>query len=270
MKLSIIILDFAKSTRALENIAALLRQKTNFDFEIIVAVNAATDAKKQKFATLVSQPKIKLIFNNENLGYPRGVNEAVKKASGEILAIVNPDIICREENALQNLVDFFGQNPEIGVLAPRQIRDTDGATEMTIRAFPKLSNQIARRTFLRRLPILRKRVAYDECRNLDLSQIQKVDWLQSSFWLVARDLWEKLDGLDERFFLFMSDPDFCRRAWEADKTVVFLPEVAVAADGVRYSSGGFLAFFQKWALRQHLRDAWKYYRKWHGKKNPRN
>lgn len=270
MKLSVIILDFAKSTRVLENIAALLRQKTNFDFEIIVAVNAANEAKQNKFESLVGQPKIKLIFNAENLGYPRGINEAVKQSSGEILAIVNPDIICREENALQNLVDLFGQNPEIGVLAPRQIRDTDGAVEMTMRAFPKLSNQIARRTFLRNLPILRERVAHDECRDLDLAQTQKVDWLQSSFWIVARDLWEKLGGLDERFFLFMSDPDFCRRAWEADKTVVFWPEVAVAADGVRCSSGGFLAFFQKWTLRQHLRDSWKYSQKWRGKKNPRN
>ena len=262
MKLSVIILDFEKSTRVLANVAALLRQKTDFDFEIVVAVNSATAAKKKKFESLAGNPKIKFIFNSENLGYPRGVNRAVKNSSGEILAIVNPDIICRDENSLAKLVAKIESDESIGVLAPRQIRDSDGAIEMTARAFPKLSNQIARRTWLRELPGIRERVAVDECRNLDLGKTQNVDWIQSSFWLVRRKIWDELGGLDERFFLFMSDPDFCRRTWEADKIVVFFPKVAVRADGKRCSAGGFLTFFQKWTLRQHLRDSWKYSRKW--------
>jgi len=262
MKLSVIILDFEKSTRVLTNVAALLQQKTNFDLEIIIAVNSTTESKKKKFESLAGNSKIKFIFNSENLGYPRGVNRAVANSSGEILAIVNPDIICRNENSLAKLVAKIAADESIGVLAPRQIRDSDGAVEMTIRAFPKLSNQIARRTWLRKIPGIRERVARDECRDRDLSCEQNVDWIQSSFWIVRRKIWDELGGLDERFFLFMSDPDFCRRVSESGKSVVFFPEIAVNADGVRCSSGGFLAFFKKWTLRQHLRDALKYSRKW--------
>ncbi|MFH1546493.1 MAG: glycosyltransferase [Patescibacteria group bacterium] len=277
MKVSIVILDFEKSTRVVKNVESIFRQKTNLDFEIVIAVNRATAQKKRELEPLrkinprdISEnPRVKLIFNKENLGYPRGVNEAVKNSSGEILFIVNPDIMWRDENALAKLVNFLERNPKIGVLAPQQRNDSDGKTAQTIRAFPKLALQIARRTWLRRLPGIRKRVEFDEMRHLDFSKIQKVDWLQSSFWVVRRDLWEKLNGLDERFFLFMSDPDFCWRVWDSGKEVIYFPEVVVAADGIRCSAGGFLTFFKKWTLRQHLRDAWKYFRKYRGKKNPR-
>ena len=262
MKLSVIILDFEKSKRALQNVESLLAQKTNFDFEIVIAVNQATEAKRAKFQKFQGHPQVRFIFNLENLGYPKGINQAVRKSEGEILAIINPDLICPDSDSLQKLVDYLEANPEIGVLGPRQIRETDQQTELTARAFPKLSNQIARRTWLRKMPILKDRVAQDEMRHLDLTKTQKVDWLQSSFWLVRRELWNELGGLDERFFLFMSDPDFCRRVWEDNKTVVFYPEVTVRADGLRASAGGFFTFFRKWTLRQHLRDAWKYYRKW--------
>lgn len=267
MNVSIVILDFEKSTHVVENVRSLVRQKTDFDFEIIVAVNSATEVKRAKFAALENEPNVKFIFNSENLGYPRGINEAVKKSNGEILTIINPDIICRDEATLAKLVKKIESDLKIGVLAPRQIRSTDGQTEMTIRAFPKLSNQIARRTWLRKLPKIRDRVAHDEMQHLDYTKTQEVDWLQSSFWVVRRSLWEELGGLDERFFLFMSDPDFCRRVWDAGKSVVYFPEVTVNADGERCSAGGFLTFFKKWTLRQHLRDAWKYYQKWSGKEN---
>lgn len=271
IKLSIIILDFEKSTRVVKNVESIFGQKLTpeLTFEIVIAVNRATAKKKRELEPLRKFSNVRLIFNEENLGYPRGVNEAVKNSGGEILFIVNPDIVWRDENALAKLVNFLAENPKIGVLAPRQRDDSDGKTARTVRAFPKLGIQIARRTWLRRLPRIRRRVEFDEMRHLDLSKIQKVDWLQSSFWAVRRNLWEELNGLDERFFLFMSDPDFCWRAWESEKEVVYFPETTVAADGVRCSAGGFLTFFKKWTLRQHLRDALKFRLKYFWQKNPR-
>ncbi len=275
MKVSIIILDFEKSARVVKNVESIFRQKLTpqisreLTFEVIISVNRATAEKKRELEPLRKFPQVKLIFNEKNLGYPRGVNEAVKNSSGEILFIVNPDIVWRDENALAKLVNFLEGNSKIGVLAPRQQNDSDGKTAQTIRAFPKLEIQIARRTWLRRLPGIRERVEFDEMRHLDYSKTQKVDWLQSSFWVVRRSLWEKLNGLDERFFLFMSDPDFCRRVWKSGKEVVYFPEVTVNADGVRCSAGGFLTFFRKWTLRQHLRDAWKFQLKYFWRKNPR-
>lgn len=255
---------------------SVLRQKVDFDFEILIAVNRATEKKEAELQPLMKYPNVKLILNKENLGYTRGMNEAVKQAKGEFLFIVNPDIVWRDESALQKLVNYLEQHPEIGVLAPQQRNDpsaSSGQAEqvaMTVRAFPKFFLQIARRTWLRRLPGVREKVKFDEMQHLDLNKTQKVDWIQSSFWVVRRDLWDELGGLDERFFLFMSDPDFCWRVWESGQDVVYCPEVVVNADGVRCSAGGFLSFFRKWTLRQHLRDAMKYHAKYRGKKCPRD
>jgi GT2 family glycosyltransferase len=150
----------------------------------------------------------------------------------------------------------------VGVAAPQQIDEDSGKIALTVRAFPKLRRQIARRTWLRYLPGVKESVAYDEMQHLDYSQTQSVDWLQSSFWILRHDLWNQLNGLDERFFLFMSDPDFCYRVWEAGFEVTYFPEVKVYADGLRCSAGGFSDFFTKWTLRQHLRDAVKYQAKY--------
>jgi 3-hydroxyacyl-CoA dehydrogenase len=85
------------------------------------------------------------------------------------------------------------KNPDIGILGPKQIND-NGKMAMNVRAFPKLYIQVARRTFLRHLPFLKKQVAYDEMRHLDYDKIQDVDWLQSSCMMVRSALWKEIGG----------------------------------------------------------------------------
>ena len=213
-KISIVILDFEKSARVLENVASILRQKTDFDFEIIIAVNAANEDKRQRYKSLQDSPQLRFIFNEKNLGYTRGINAAVAQARGGFICIVNPDIVWKEIDTLGQLVKFLEANPQVGLVGPRQINDPEGEVAMTVRAFPALGTQIARRTWLRHLPGVRDKVAHDEMQHLDYTKTQAVDWLQSSFWLVRKELWDRLHGLDENFFLFMSDPDFCWRIWE--------------------------------------------------------
>lgn len=269
MKASIIILDFEKSKRVLQNVESIQKQKTDFPFEIIIAVNAATDEAKTKLKPLEKIDNVKLVFNEKNLGYTRGMNAAAAEAAGEFLLVVNPDIVWKAENTLQKLVDFMEKNENVGIASPQQIDEGSGGIALTVRAFPKLHRQIARRSWLRYLPGIRKGVAYDEMQHLNYAKTQSVDWLQSSFWILRKKTWDKLGGLDERFFLFMSDPDFCYRMWEAGLEVVYYPEVKVYADGLRCSAGGFTDFFTKWTLRQHLRDAMKYQAKYLLKKKVR-
>ena len=86
---------------------------------------------------------------------------------------------------------------------------------------------------------------------------------------MRRELWEKLGGLDKSYFIFMSDPDLCFKCWKAGYEVIYNPQVVVHADGRRASDGGMVAFFQKWTLRQHLKDAVIYQLKHWWKANPR-
>ncbi len=268
-KVSIIILDYKKSRRVLENVASLQTQKVNFKLEIIIVDNSCDESGRAKLENLQTHANVKLIFNEQNLGYTRGVNKGAAQATGEYLLILNPDIVWRQETALQKLVDYLDQHSECGIVGPRQINETDNSTALTVRTFPKLRTQIARRTWLQHLPYFQKLIAAYEMRDMDWSAIQPVDWLQSSCVLVRHDLWKQLKGLDERYFLFMSDPELCWQAWQAGQQTIYLPTTEVSADGLRASRGGFLSIFISRALRLHLVDALKYWWRHKGKKSPR-
>ncbi|MBN1258754.1 glycosyltransferase [Candidatus Peregrinibacteria bacterium] len=269
IKASIIILDYLKSRRVVENVRSTLAQKTDFPFEIIIVDNSAKPENAKKLEPLKYLQNVKVYINDKNVGYVRGTNQGVSRSKGEYLFIVNPDILWPENHILQNLVDYMESHPEIGVLGPKQINDNDGSVAMTVRRFPRLALQISRRTWLRKLPFIRYLVKRDECQDLDYGKTQPVDWLQSSFWVVRRKLWDKLGGLNKNYFIFMADPDFCFECWKAEKKVIYHPEITVHADGRRASEGGMKEFFSKWILRQHVRDSLKYMGRHLFKPNPR-
>ncbi|MDH5597017.1 MAG: glycosyltransferase [Candidatus Peregrinibacteria bacterium] len=255
---SIVILDFLKSKRVCENVESILKQEVDFPVDIIVVDNSVNEENAEKLLELKKYPNVTVKINKENVGYIKGNNEGAKSATGKYLLIVNPDIVWRERDTLQKLVDHMEKNEQIGILAPRQINDDSGEVAMTVRAFPKFFLQIARRTNLRKLPLIRKWVAYDEMRHLDYDITQEVDWIQSSFWVIKKSLWDSFRGLNPDYFIFMSDPDLCFRVWEKGYKVVYYPKTTVYADGIRASQGGIRDYFKKWTLRQHVKDSLKY------------
>jgi GT2 family glycosyltransferase len=255
---SIVILDFLKSRRVCENVESIISQKTDFPVEIIIVDNSVSEENAKKLLELSKHPNVKVSINKKNVGYILGNNQGAKIATGEYLLIVNPDIVWREKDTLQKLIDYMETHDEIGILAPRQINDDDGSVAMTVRAFPRFFLQIARRTFFRKLPLIKKWVAYDEMRHLDYNLTQEVDWAQSSFWVIRKALWDSFGGLNPDYFIFMSDPDLCFKVWEKGYKVVYYPKATVYADGLRASQGGFGAYFKKWTLRQHVKDSLKY------------
>lgn len=255
---SIVILDFLKSKRVCENVESILAQQVDFPVEIIVIDNSVNEDNAKRLLEMKKYPNVKVSINKENVGYIRGNNQGAKMATGHYLLIVNPDIVWREKDTLQKLIDYMEVHEEIGILAPRQINDGNNEVAMTVRAFPTFFLQIARRTFLRNLPLIRGFVAYDEMRHLDYDVTQEVDWIQSSFWVIRKSLWDSFSGLNPDYFIFMSDPDLCFKVWEKGYKVVYYPKTTVYADGIRASQGGFSAFFKKWTLRQHVKDSLKY------------
>jgi len=268
-KISIVILDFLKSKRVVKNVDHIHKQETDFDVEIIIADNSCNKENREKLETLKKFDDITLIFNEKNLGYTKANNVAASKATGDYIFIVNPDILIKDPGSLQKIVDYMDKYNDIAILGPKQINDDTNDNAMTVRGFPTLTRQITRRTWFRKLPFLKKIVAYDEMQHLDYDKIQDVDWLQSSFVAVRSDFWKKVGGLEQDFFLFMSDPEICWKAWEMGKRVVYFPEVQVYADGIRCSSGGFKTFFKKWTMQQHLKDSLKYRWRHIFRSNPR-
>ena len=269
IKVTLLTSNHSKAPRVVENVEHLLRQKTNFGCKIFVTdVSCREDQVKILKDGLEKYPNVELIINSVNLGYAKSHNKIKGKEEGEYIFVINPDVLLKEEGTLQKAVDFMDANPDVAIMGPQQINDT-GEIAMSVRAFPKFYIQVARRTFLRNLPFLKKKVAYDEMKHLDYSKTQNVDWLQSSCVIIRRDFWEKVGGYNEYYFLFMADTEMCLRAWKMGLRVVYYPEIKVYADGKRLSAGGFFKFFQSWFVRKHVIDALKYQLKNFGKGNPR-
>jgi len=266
---SIVILDFLKSKRVIENVESILKQEVDFPIDIIVVDNSVNEENAEKLLELTKYSNVKVKINKENVGYIRGNNEGARMAVNKYLLIVNPDIIWRENDTLKKMIDYMEKHEEIGILAPKQINDNNGKIAMTVRAFPKFFLQIARRTDLRKLPLIKKWVAYDEMQHLDYDITQNVDWIQSSFWVIRKDIWNSFRGLNPDYFIFMSDPDLCYKVWEKGYKVVYFPKTTVYADGIRASEGGIKDYFKKWTLRQHVKDSLKYSWNHFLKGNPR-
>lgn len=258
IKVSIIIVDFKKADRVIRNMESLANQDVNFDIEVIIVDNSCNAENAEKLKSLKAYHGVRLFISEKNMGYIRANNFAAKLAQGRYLLICNPDIAWTKPDALQKMAEFMDKYERVGICGPKQVNESDGSIAMTVRAWPSLPLQIARRTWIRQLPVIKSLVEYDEMQHLNYEETQTVDWMQSSCWLVRKTMWEKLEGLNKDYFLFMSDPDLCYRAWESGFEVVYLPEAEVVADGQRLSSGGVKDFFTKWTLRQHCKEAVKY------------
>ncbi|MEA2088870.1 MAG: glycosyltransferase [Patescibacteria group bacterium] len=267
-KATIIILDFLKAPQVLENMESLLEQKVDFNFKNIIIDNSCNKKNADILKQLEKYKNIKIKINKKNSGYPKAHNDVKNEIDGDYILIVNPDILWKKKNIFAKLINYMDNNQDIGILGPKQI-NRSGKVEMTIRAFPKIYLQVARRTFLRYLPILKSKVKYDEMQHLDYNKIQDVDWLQSSCVVIRKKLWDKVNGLCEDYFLFMSDVEICFQAWENNYRVVYFSKTEVCADGKRSSAGGFNQFFKSGVLRQHLKDSIKYRVKHFFDKNPR-
>ena len=268
IKATIIILDYLKAPQVVANVKSIFAQKADFDFKIIVIDNSCDSENAKILSELNKYENVKLQINSVNIGYTKAHNAVKGDIKGDYALIVNPDILWKESDTLGRLVDYMEKNQYIGVLGPKQI-ENDGSIAMTIRAFPRFYLQVARRTFLRHLPLLNRKVKYDEMRHLDYDKTQDVDWLQSSCVVIRKKLWNLTGGLCEDYFLFMSDVEICFQSWKNGFRAVYFPEAKVYADGKRVSAGGFIKFFQSWVLRQHVRDSLRYRIKHLFARNPR-
>ena len=256
--ISVVIVDFFKAERVVHNVERILNQQGDFDTEVIIIENSMDSGNKKILSQYQDTDNVTLIFNQQNNGYPRGSNQGAYLCNGDYLLFVNPDIEWKSASTLADIVAIYNRDPEIGIVGTRQLND-DGSTPDTVRRFPNLLAQVVRRTSLRNWPLLKGVAEYYEYVEFDYFKSANVDWLQSSFMAISREVWGKIGGFDNRYFIFMADPDICYKCWELGYKVYYESEIVVGADGLRCSDGGFKDVFTNRILRFHIRDAFIYH-----------
>lgn len=207
-------------------------------------------------------PQVKIIPFSKNLGYAKIVNKGIKESRGEYILILNADIIITEKS-VERLLEFIQDNPRVGIVGPQLLSFSNEVQNSCFR-FPTIGAIIARRTFLGKLSWGRKKIEKFLVNDLDNVSFRKVDWLQGSAMLIRREAIEKTGLLDERFFMYFEDTDWCRRFWHNGYQVVYLPIVQMFHYYYRVSKkfGGFLDIFFNKYTRLHLISAAKYFWKY--------
>jgi len=256
--ISIVIVDFFKAERVVDNVERILTQQGFFDTEVIIIDNSVDAANQQLLSQYDDTDNVTLIFNQENNGYTRGCNQGADLCRGDYLFFVNPDIEWKSEATLADVIAVYQKDAGIGIVGTRQLND-DGSIPDTVRRFPNLLAQVVRRSSLRHWPLLKGVAEHYEYVDFDYYKPGNVDWIQSSFMAISRSVWEQIGGFDDRYFIFMADPDICYKCWELGYKVHYESDIVVGADGLRCSAGGFRDVLRNRVLRFHIRDACIYH-----------
>jgi len=251
-KVSVICATF-NSADCLPDFLSSLEKFPAGEIEVLFVDNHSSDSsvdlvRKWNRATL-------LISNQENLGWSAANNQGVKAARGEFVFFANPDTWFQPE-ALRGLVRFLEQRPEFAAASP-QLLDPSGGIQPSCRRLPTLADLVFQTAGL---AFLFPKSFFNSWKlpEFDHRTFREVQQPMASALLVRREALAKLDGLDERFFVFFGDVDFCRRLKEAGYRIAFVPEAKVfhrrgastrKMGAVFYFSShfGFFRYLWKWS-----------------------
>jgi len=162
-------------------------------------------------------PDVRAIENTENVGYARAVNQGIGATGGEFVLVTNPDCVMRP-GALMALVEYLRAHPRVAIAAPK-ILNPDGTLEYSARSFPNhLTFLFNRYSLLTRLFPNNAHSRRYLLSDWDHATIRRVDWVSGACMLVRRKAIEDVGAMDETFFMFNEDVDWCRRmnvsGWE--------------------------------------------------------
>lgn len=219
MDLSIIIVNYNVKEFLQNLIHSIHKAGRNLSYEIIVVDNASDDGSiellKEKF------PEVNLIANDANLGFSKANNIGLKNASGKYILLLNPDTIVAEDT-FEKMIDFFKGNPQAG-LAGCKILNPDGTLQLACRrSFPGPWTSFCKVTGLSSLFPQNKIFARYNLTYLDENDTYEVDAISGSFMMFPKSVFEKIGGLDERFFMYGEDLDFCYRIQQAGYKVFYV------------------------------------------------
>jgi len=191
--------------------------------EILVIDNASTDGSAEMVRRQFLQTH--LIANKENRGFTAANNQGLGRSQGRFLLLLNPDTEIVGD-ALLTMLRYMEANPKVGALGPKLVKP-DGSIQSSRRRFPTFATALVESTVVQEWwqnnRVLRRYYMADT----PDGAIQTVDWVVGACLLVRRQAYEQVGGLDEGYFMYSEELDWCRRIKAAGWEIAYLPTAAV-------------------------------------------
>jgi GT2 family glycosyltransferase len=227
---------------------SILVHRGGVNLEILVVDNDSCDGSPEMIMS--EYPEVKMIALPSNHGFAKANNLAIKQAQGRWLFLLNPDTEITT-GFFPTVLSYLEEHPEVGLLGTK-ILNPDGSLQYSVRRSPdffsqlltllKLQNIIIDEKPLNRylakkfLPLVlkirsyfshNKIMPYYLAEDFDYEKIQAVEQLMGSAMMISHQVWEKLGPLDEKFFIWFEEVDYCLRARQAGIKIVYLPTAKI-------------------------------------------
>ena len=197
IELSVIIVDYKSTDFTIRLVADLLTKLSKLRFEIIVVDNNPESRADKKIRGHFKDDNLKVIKAKKNAGFGSGNNLGAVDATGEFLLLLNPDTEI-VDGAIETMLNFLAKHPEIGALTPL-IYQRDGKTLQRhfFGRFQTLANMLTRR----QAGVMAK----------NPPKFFYAEMITAAALMIRSELFEKLSGFDQNFFMYLEDEDLCRR-----------------------------------------------------------
>lgn len=219
--------------KTLETLNEFYLKKTKYKIKTIVVDNGSADGSVEFVKKEMSWAE--LIETGENLGFAGGNNVALKKVTSRYAMLLNSDLEFREDSNLDILIEYMDKHPEAGVITPR-IEFINGDIDPAChRGEPTPWASITYFSKLERLfPQSRLFGQYHQWYK-DLASHHQIDACSGATFLIRKDIMDEIGYLDERFFMYAEDLDWCLRVRNHGFQIIYHPEVKITHH--KYKSG---------------------------------
>lgn len=205
--LSIIILSYNTKDLILKCLSSIFsnykKELKEGLFEVIIVDNASTDGSIERIKNYelgIKPLKLIIIKNGQNVGFAKGINIGAKEAKGKYLFFLNSDTELKNDK-LKEMVVFLKEHAEVGILGAKMVNE-NGSPEKSTGKFFNLLNTILMLAGGERFGMLR----------FSPNKNEIVDWVSGGAMMIKSELFKKLSGFDEGFFMYVEDMDLCFRA----------------------------------------------------------
>jgi N-acetylglucosaminyl-diphospho-decaprenol L-rhamnosyltransferase len=228
--ISVIIINWNTRDLLADCIDSIEQTNTGLKLEIIVVDNASTDGSSEMLRK--KYPHVRCIENSENVGFARANNQAMRVATSPFFLLWNSDAFATP-GAIQALFNLAQTHPRAGLVGA-QLRNPDGTFQASYTPFPSLWQEFLILTGLGRM---RFGNHYPSRGPQESSGPQKVDYVEGACMLVRREVFEQTGGLDEGFFMYAEEVDWCYSIKQAGWEIWYQPAAVVTHLGGASSTG---------------------------------
>lgn len=227
MNLAVVIVNFRTPSLTLDAVNSVIPQLQINDRIYVVDAHSQDDSVTRLTTALATNPQLELLFLEENRGFAFGNNAAIRKALAtaqppDLILLLNPDTVVLE-SAITTLIQFMQNHPDVG-LAGSRLEDPDGSTQLAARRFHGFWSELEEGISFGPVSSLLGRWHISES---EKTTPHETGWVPGAALMIRREVFETIGLMDESYFLYFEEVDFCLRAKRAGFSCWYVPESRV-------------------------------------------